>query len=61
MNLFLKRDHIKDLPIYPIRGNHDCYYEDQEYELKLAKKWPQWKMENNYYLKEWDIGKGEKF
>ena len=29
MNLFLDRNHIKDLPIYPIRGNHDCYFDDQ--------------------------------
>jgi Calcineurin-like phosphoesterase len=28
MNLFLKREHIKDIPIYPIRGNHDCYFDD---------------------------------
>jgi hypothetical protein len=26
--MFLKREHIKDLPIYPIRGNHDCYFDD---------------------------------
>ena len=28
MNLFLHRSYIKDLPIYPVRGNHDCYFDD---------------------------------
>lgn len=26
-NLF-ERESIKDLPIYPVRGNHDCYFND---------------------------------
>ena len=28
INLFLDRPAIKDLPIYPVRGNHDCYFKD---------------------------------
>lgn len=28
IDLFLTRSAIKDLPIYPVRGNHDCYFED---------------------------------
>jgi len=28
MNLWLQRDAIKDLPIYPVRGNHECYFND---------------------------------
>ena len=61
MDLFHNRSHIKDLPIYPVRGNHDCYFDDQNYLIKLSERWPQWKMENNYYEKEWDIGNDEKF
>ena len=29
MNLFIEREPIKDLPIYPVRGNHDCYIKNQ--------------------------------
>lgn len=28
MNLFLQRNSIKDLPIYPVRGNHDCMFKE---------------------------------
>lgn len=42
MNLFLERESIKDLPIYPVRGNHDCYFDDQEAEIKLSKIYPTW-------------------
>ena len=28
MNLFLQRPEISDLPVYPVRGNHDCYFHD---------------------------------
>jgi len=49
MNLFLKRDHIKDLPIYPVRGNHDARFEDVDAEVKLSQKYPMWKMPSNYY------------
>lgn len=36
MGLFLDRPAISNLPIYPVRGNHDCYFDDQFYELNLA-------------------------
>ena len=35
MSLFTNRSHLKDLPIYPVRGNHDCYF-DINRELELA-------------------------
>ena len=28
MNLFQTRWNIQDLPILPVRGNHDCYFTD---------------------------------
>ena len=28
MDLYTSRDAIKDLPIYPVRGNHEGYWED---------------------------------
>lgn len=42
MNLFLSRDSIKDLPINPVRGNHDCWYDDMYAETKLAARYPTW-------------------
>lgn len=28
MGLFQDRAAISNLPIYPVRGNHDCYFDD---------------------------------
>ena len=42
INLFLNRDHIKNLPIYPVRGNHDCYFNDNWFEMNQSKKYPNW-------------------
>jgi len=39
MGLF-KRESIKELPIYPVRGSQDCKFKDQEAEIKLSKKYP---------------------
>lgn len=62
MDLFLTRESIKDLPIYPVRGNHDCMFRDMQAEVNLSKKYPTWKMDNLYYSKTFEIGKnGEKF
>ena len=60
MDLFLKRDEIKDLSIYPVRGNHDCYYSDLFREIELSKKYPTWMMKDFYYESQFDIGAGEK-
>ena len=57
-----KGDSIKELPVYGVRGNHDCTFKDQTLLLNLAKTDKQWKMPNYYYEKEFVIGpKGEKF
>ena len=37
MDLFEDREHLADLPIYAIRGNHDCYF-DKEVLLDLSKE-----------------------
>ena len=60
--LFEEREAIKDLPIYPVRGNHDCNFPDMYAENKLSATHPTWKFEDLYYQKQWEIGpNGEKF
>lgn len=55
-----KRDKLKDLPVFAIRGNHDCYYQ-KELLLNLSKKDPQWHMPDLYYTREVEVNdKGEK-
>ena len=49
MNLFNTRDAIKDIPIYPVRGNHDCLYANEETEINLSKKYKNWKFHEYYY------------
>lgn len=62
MNLFLNRKHISQLPIYPVRGNHDCYFSGIDVLTNLSKSYPSWKMDTLYYEKEFNIGEnGEKF
>jgi hypothetical protein len=58
MDLFNTRENIKDIPIYPVRGNHDCYFDDQDLELDLAQNFSNWQFEDDYYLKEFEIGPG---
>jgi len=60
MNLFLHRDHIADLDIYPIRGNHDCYFHDINAELLLAEKYSTWKMHHWYYKHYFPAGPDKK-
>jgi len=60
MKIFDKKG-IKDLPIFPVRGNHDCKYADDETELNLREQYPNWQMDHFYYEKEFDLGNGEKF
>jgi len=35
MSLF-ERENLKDLPVWAIRGNHDCYFDD-DFELEKAR------------------------
>ena len=61
MGLWNKRDSIKKLPIYPVRGNHDCY-SDMMYEVNMSKKYSNWQMPTWYYDKQFTVGpNGEKF
>jgi len=49
MELFTTRAPIADLPIYPVRGNHESYWNDMDTLVKLTKSYPTWNMPNNYY------------
>ena len=60
MNLFNDKENLKSFPIYPVRGNHDCYF-DINRELKLSQEYPNWKIPSLYYEKLFDIGNGKKF
>jgi len=54
MSLF-EREHLKDMPVWAIRGNHDCYFED-DFELRKAHEYDQWNMPYFYYEKKIPIG-----
>jgi len=49
-----KRKNLKDLPIYAIRGNHDCYYDKQTW-LELFKNESKWDVPYYYYAREVEI------
>jgi tartrate-resistant acid phosphatase type 5 len=59
LSLFQKPN-LTDLPVYAIRGNHDCLF-DWKLELELAQKYKKWYMPSLYYKKEFEIGNGKKF
>ena len=55
MGLFESRENIRDLPIYAVRGNHDCYY-NKETLLNLSKNASNnWNMPYFYYAQEFLI------
>ena len=60
MQLFNKPA-LKDLPIYPIRGNLDCDAQDQYFEVNMTKKYKNWKMHELYYEKLIPIGNEKYF
>lgn len=60
MTLFQKRANLKDLTIYPIRGNHDCYAKDPYFEVNLTKRYSNWEMPSLYYERLFDIGGNKK-
>mmetsp|Transcript_20835 Transcript_20835/g.14945 ORF Transcript_20835/g.14945 Transcript_20835/m.14945 type:complete len:94 (+) Transcript_20835:313-594(+) len=47
------------MPVHAIRGNHDCYFNDN-LELDLDDQYEQWNMPNFYYKEEFPIGDGKK-
>mmetsp|Transcript_77641 Transcript_77641/g.107365 ORF Transcript_77641/g.107365 Transcript_77641/m.107365 type:complete len:215 (-) Transcript_77641:480-1124(-) len=59
MNIF-DRQNIADMPVHAIRGNHDCYF-DENLEVDLSDQYDKWNMPSWYYKKEWLIGDGKKF
>ena len=59
MTLF-ERENLNDLKIYPIRGNHDCYFDDY-FEIDKSEEYENWEFYDFYYTKEIEVGKnGEK-
>jgi len=54
MSLF-EREHLKSMPVWAIRGNHDCYF-DENFELDKAKEYEQWNQPSFYYSKKIPIG-----
>ena len=60
MSLFLTRPYLKDLNIWAIRGNHDCYALDAYFQVNLTKRYPTWKMPDLWYNRTFDIGNGKK-
>ena len=49
MMTVFNKSHIKELPIYAVRGNHDCVVSDLYAQVNLTKKYPNWKMPHLFY------------
>ena len=56
---FFKKDNLKDLFVYAVRGNHDSYF-DWKKEIELSSKYSKWYMPSLYYKEEFDLGNGKK-
>jgi len=60
MTLF-GRSNTSELLVDAVRGNHDCAFDDDEWELRRSDDHPQWYMPSFYYTKEVEVGaNGEK-
>lgn len=59
MTLFDDREHLRELPVYVIRGNHDCLFPWYR-EVELMKNYTFWHMPSLYYKKEYEMGNGKK-
>jgi hypothetical protein len=46
------------MPVWAIRGNHDCYF-DPNFELEKAEEYHQWNMPSFYYEKMIPLGNGK--
>ncbi len=55
MDLFEKREHLKDLPIYAVLGNHDCRGSVDAMVEVSGKDGNKWAMEGLYYSRSYDI------
>lgn len=55
LDLIRTREHLKDLEVYPVRGNHDCYFDPMNEEMKLKSQMPTWEMPANFYTKNWTL------
>lgn len=49
------KDYLRDLPIYAVRGNHDCTYTDMYIEVNLTKRYPNWHMPDLFYAQEFNL------
>jgi len=50
MTLF-ERAALKDTPVWAVRGNHDCYFEE-DFEINKSKEYAQWNMPSLFYKRE---------
>ncbi|MFM7855961.1 MAG: metallophosphoesterase [Flammeovirgaceae bacterium] len=50
MTLF-ERAALKNTPVWAVRGNHDCYFEE-DFEINKSKEYAQWNMPSLFYKKE---------
>ena len=53
LDLFNK-EHLKDIPVMAIRGNHDCYYDKNTW-LNTFKMEPKWDVPYYYFSREIEI------
>ena len=51
MDLFTTRAPIADLQIYPVRGNHEGYWANENVLVNLKDSYPTWNMPSNFYEK----------
>ena len=49
MIALFNRDAIKNVPIFPVRGNHDCLFANEDVELDLSRKHSNWNFNEFYY------------
>lgn len=53
MDLIRTHDSLKDIPLYPVLGNHDCHVNAMA-QVQMNEE-QGWFMESDYYTKSWDI------
>ena len=59
--LYTTREALADLPLYPVRGNHDSYWYNKTVLTDLSQTFPNWHFPKYWYEKQFEIGPdGEK-